>query len=55
MDVCRVEDPPLSFTSDGTSVYCHLYPAAPKPVPVELAAPTTAGAINGAGPAPEAG
>jgi oligopeptide/dipeptide ABC transporter ATP-binding protein len=53
MEVCAVVDPPLASTSDGTSVYCHLYPAAPKPVPVELAAPTTAGAVNGSGPAPE--
>jgi oligopeptide/dipeptide ABC transporter ATP-binding protein len=53
MEVCAVVDPPLSYTSDGTSVYCHLYPAAPKPVPVELASPTSAGAVNGSGPAPE--
>ncbi|HEX5588103.1 MAG TPA: ABC transporter ATP-binding protein [Acidimicrobiia bacterium] len=53
MDVCAVEDPPLSFTADGVSVYCHLYPAASKPVAVELVAPSTAGVVNGSGPPPE--
>lgn len=25
MDVCRVVDPPATFTADGTTVYCHLH------------------------------
>jgi peptide/nickel transport system ATP-binding protein len=30
MEVCAVEDPPASVTSDGTTVYCHLHTSGPR-------------------------